>query len=73
MRAGTDLQVNNFLLTPSERAGVANLPTTQAEQGGLARANFFLYGNTGYMLEQGTKPGAISLVLESNPVAMLAW
>jgi hypothetical protein len=35
--------------------------------------NRYLYGGTGYMLEQGTKPGAISLVLESNPLAMLAW
>jgi hypothetical protein len=65
--------VNNFLLTPSEKAGVAHLPVTEAENATLALANAYVYGGTGYMLEQGTKPGAISLVLMSNPLAMLGW
>ncbi|KAK4033180.1 putative epoxide hydrolase [Parachaetomium inaequale] len=64
---------NNFLLTPSERAGVAHLPVTQVENATLALGDAYLYGGTGYMLEQGTKPGAISLVLMSNPLAMLGW
>ncbi|KAK4156497.1 putative epoxide hydrolase [Chaetomidium leptoderma] len=65
--------VNNFLLTPSEKAGVANLPVTPEENATLAIGAQFLYGGTGYMLEQGTKPGAISLVVMSNPMAMLGW
>ncbi|KAK0719301.1 Alpha/Beta hydrolase protein [Lasiosphaeris hirsuta] len=64
---------NNLLLTPSEKAAVADLPLTEAENVSVTTGEEFLYGASGYMLEQGTKPGTISLVLESNPLAMLAW
>lgn len=65
--------VNNFLLTPSEKAGVAHLPATPEENATLALGALFLYSGTGYMFEQGTKPGTISLVLMSNPLALLSW
>ncbi|KAK3305588.1 Alpha/Beta hydrolase protein [Chaetomium strumarium] len=64
---------NNFLLTSSERAGVAHLPVTREENTTFALGAQFLYAGTGYLLEQGTKPGTISLVLMTNPVAMLGW
>ncbi|KAK0702453.1 Alpha/Beta hydrolase protein [Apiosordaria backusii] len=67
------LHFNNFLLTPSETAAVGNLPRTPAEDASFALAADYLYGGTGYMLEQGTKPGAISLILDSNPLALLGW
>lgn len=67
------LLFNNFLLTPSERAAVENLPRTAAENATLAVAANYLYGGTGYMLEQGTKPGTISLILDSSPLALLSW
>ncbi|KAH6845623.1 Alpha/Beta hydrolase protein [Chaetomium sp. MPI-CAGE-AT-0009] len=64
---------NNFLLTATEKAGVADLPLTPAEEAAIAFGESYLYAGTGYMLEQGTKPGAISLVLMSNPMALLGW
>jgi hypothetical protein len=64
---------NNFLLTPSEIAGAEKLPATQEESATLALGAMYRHGGTGYMLEQGTKPGAISLILEANPLAMLGW
>ncbi|KAK0710075.1 Alpha/Beta hydrolase protein [Lasiosphaeria miniovina] len=64
---------NNFILTPSEKAAVANLPVSPAENATLVSAQEFTDSGTGYMLEQGTRPGLISLVLMSNPVAMLEW
>ncbi|KAK4139460.1 putative epoxide hydrolase [Dichotomopilus funicola] len=64
---------NNFLLTPSEKAGVAHLPVLPQEALTIAINKQFIYSGTGYMLEQGTKPGTISLALMSNPVALLAW
>jgi hypothetical protein len=65
--------VNNFLLRPSERGGVAQLPLTPEENATLAVGAHFLNSGTGYMLEQGTKPGTISLVLMTNPLALLGW
>jgi len=64
---------NNFLLTSSERAAVKDLPVTSAENVSLALTAGYLYSGLGYMLEQGTKPGALSLILESSPAAMLGW
>ncbi|KAH6620698.1 Alpha/Beta hydrolase protein [Chaetomium sp. MPI-SDFR-AT-0129] len=64
---------NNFLLTPSEKAGIAHLPVLPQEALTIAINKQFIYSGTGYMLEQGTKPGTISLALMSNPVALLAW
>ncbi|KAK3325961.1 Alpha/Beta hydrolase protein [Apodospora peruviana] len=64
---------NNFILTPSEIASVADLPVTPGENASIAAGTAFRYSGVGYMLEQGTKPGAIALVSESNPLAMLGW
>ena len=69
----TLLTVNNLLLTPSEKAAVAHLPLTPAENATLTRAAEFLNSGTGYLLEQGTKPGTISLILMTNPIALLEW
>ncbi|KAK3364856.1 Alpha/Beta hydrolase protein [Lasiosphaeria ovina] len=55
------------------KAAVANLPVSLAENATLASAQGFINSGTGYMLEQGTRPELISLVLMSNPVAMLEW
>ncbi|KAK0641335.1 Alpha/Beta hydrolase protein [Cercophora newfieldiana] len=64
---------NNFILTESERAALSKLPVTAAENASFARSAQYMYSGLGYMLEQGTKPAAISLILESTPIAMLGW
>ncbi|AEO60275.1 hypothetical protein MYCTH_2120346 [Thermothelomyces thermophilus ATCC 42464] len=64
---------NNLILTPSEMSAVENLPVTSEEGATLARAAQFGDRETGYILEQGTKPGSLSLALMSNPMALLAW
>ncbi|GAB1313722.1 hypothetical protein MFIFM68171_03932 [Madurella fahalii] len=64
---------NNFLLTPSERASVAHLPVTPAENDSLSFAAELFYSGTGYLFEQGTRPGTISMALMTNPLALLAW
>ena len=50
-----------------------NLPITPVENASLSVGNEFFYAGAGYLMEQGTKPGTISAVLMSNPVALLAW
>jgi len=52
---------------------VSDLPVTPEEATTLARAAQFGDRDTGYLYEQGTKPGGISLALMSNPMALLAW
>lgn len=39
----------------------------------VARSNMWSGFGTGYLIEQATKPGTIGAVLESSPVAVLAW
>ncbi|KAK0620503.1 Alpha/Beta hydrolase protein [Immersiella caudata] len=64
---------NNFLLTQSEREALSDLPITPAENASFALAAQYMYSGLGYMFEQGTKPGALALVVESSPLAMLGW
>ena len=66
-------QVNNFLITATEGSGLENLPVTPEENATIAAAQQYLSTGTGYLLEQGTKPGTISLVLMTNPLALLGW
>jgi microsomal epoxide hydrolase len=66
-------QVNNFLITATEGSRLENLPVTPEEKATIAAAQQYLSTGTGYLLEQGTKPGTISLVLMTNPLALLGW
>ncbi|KAJ5594177.1 uncharacterized protein N7459_000385 [Penicillium hispanicum] len=43
------------------------------EKGGLERMTNFMTMGSGYMMEQGTRPSTIGLVLSTNPLALLAW
>ena len=52
---------------------MANLSVTPQEKASLAISQLFYDSGTGYMLEQGTKPGTIALALGTNPVALLSW
>lgn len=62
-----------YFLTAEQSAAVANLTITPAEEQRLASVK--AWGSTGsaYANEHGTRPSTISLVLNTNPVAMLAW
>ncbi|KAH0040661.1 alpha/beta-hydrolase, partial [Aureobasidium melanogenum] len=46
---------------------------TEAEHKGLDRAREFLRTGSSYAIQHATKPATISLVLSSNPIALLAW
>lgn len=52
---------------------MADLPVTPQENASLAISAVFYDSGTGYMLEQGTKPGTISMALGTNPLALLSW
>lgn len=43
------------------------------EKEGRLRAEKFTTSGTGYSLEHATRPSTIGLILNSNPVALLAW
>lgn len=62
-----------YFLTEAQQAAVAGIPITPAEQEQLGRAvNWGLRGRA-YADEHGTRPATLSLVLMTNPLAMLAW
>jgi microsomal epoxide hydrolase len=50
-----------------------HLEVAEEEQRGLLRARNFEATGRGYALEHATRPSTISLVLSSNPIALLAW
>ena len=65
--------MNMYFLTEAQQAAVAGIPVTPAEQVQLDRAaNWGLKGRA-YANEHGTRPATLSLVLMTNPLAMLAW
>lgn len=45
----------------------------KVDQAAVARSNMWSGFGTGYLVEQATKPGTIGAVLESSPIAVLAW
>jgi hypothetical protein len=65
--------VNLFFLTEAQTAAVAGIPVTPAEQVQVDRAADWSVKGTSYGNEHGTRPATISLVLSTNPLAMLAW
>ncbi|KAK5659537.1 hypothetical protein OQA88_739 [Cercophora sp. LCS_1] len=67
------LLFNNILLSRDQRKQTEGLPVTEEEGVALQRAATFFVNGTGYMVEQGTRPGTIGLILETNPLALLAW
>lgn len=45
----------------------------EQDQKGLARARAWSEWGQGYRLEHSTRPATIGAVLDSSPVAVLAW
>lgn len=56
-----------------EPADVSPDEVTDEEETGLLRARDFAMFGVGYGIEQATRPSTIGLVLQSSPVAFLAW
>lgn len=50
-----------------------NPPTDPLEKRALQRATDFVDTGYGFLLEQGTRPSTIGLVLSSSPLALLSW
>lgn len=46
---------------------------TEVERRGLERGNTWKASGNAYALEQATRPSTIGFVLDSNPLALLAW
>ena len=65
------IHLNFFPMLPPEGADLASLD--EFDQKGLARAAAWGQWGQGYRIEQSTKPATIGAVLESSPVAVLAW
>jgi microsomal epoxide hydrolase len=65
--------VNLFFLTGAQNEVVKDIPITPAEQVQVERAADWSVKGTSYGNEHGTRPATISLVLSTNPLAMLAW
>lgn len=59
----------------AEPCGLENelLPVSPSERKGLERGAEFEKLGRAYALEHATRPSTISLVLGSNPIALLAW
>ena len=53
--------------------GLTDHNLTDFEKAGIERMNNFKLMGSGYMMEHGTRPSTIGLVLSTNPVALLAW
>ncbi|KAH0148905.1 alpha/beta-hydrolase, partial [Aureobasidium melanogenum] len=62
----------NFCIMEDEPEQLGD-DVSEAEHKGLDRAREFLRTGSSYAIQHATKPATISLVLSSNPVALLAW
>lgn len=60
-------------MNPEQAAAVANISVTPEEQAKLDYAAEWAKSGNGYSTEHGTRPSTIGLVLQTNPLAMLAW
>ncbi|KAK4202089.1 putative epoxide hydrolase [Triangularia verruculosa] len=65
--------LNMFFMTSQQQAIVANLNITAKEQEKVDYAAQWATTGNAYAVEHGTRPSTLSLVLQSSPVAMLAW
>ncbi|KAK4169582.1 putative epoxide hydrolase [Cladorrhinum sp. PSN259] len=65
--------LNMYFMTPEQSAAVANISINEEER--KRQDDAAAWGKTGsaYANEHGTRPSTISLVLNTNPMAMLAW
>ncbi|KAK4661107.1 uncharacterized protein QC763_001380 [Podospora pseudopauciseta] len=65
--------LNMFFMTSQQQASVAHLNISAEEQAKVDYAAAWATTGNAYAVEHGTRPSTISLVLQTNPVAMLAW
>lgn len=56
-----------------EPEGVSESDLNEVEKKQLKRAEGFGLYNSAYAIEHGTKPATIGFVLDSSPLALLAW
>lgn len=69
---GTDFDAVNYCFT-GEPTGINPQDVTEEEQQGILRARDFATFGVGYGIEHASRPSTIGLVLQSNPLAFLAW
>ena len=62
-----------LFLTANQSAEVANIPITPEEKKQQEFVNAWAQTGSAYAVEHGTRPSTISLVLNTNPLAMLTW
>lgn len=72
-RTNEQKKVNMFFMTSQQQASVAHLNISAEEQAKVDYAAAWATTGNAYAVEHGTRPSTISLVLQTNPVAMLAW
>ncbi|KAF2173531.1 hypothetical protein M409DRAFT_35172 [Zasmidium cellare ATCC 36951] len=75
--AGSDsckgFHLNNVFGDPPAGEGDPEEGLDEVEKRGLRRGEEFLRTGMAYAMEHGTRPGTIGLVLQSSPLAGLAW
>lgn len=54
-------------------SGISDADLTETDIGCLSRAAEFSRTGSAYALEHATRPSTIGFVLNSNPLALLAW
>ena len=65
--------VNMLFLNADQAAAVANISITPEEEKMMEFVNAWAQTGSAYAVEHGTRPSTISLVLNTNPLGMLAW
>jgi microsomal epoxide hydrolase len=65
--------LNMYFMTAEQSAAVADIPITTEEQARLDQAAAWAQTGSAYAAEHGTRPSTITLVLSTNPLAMLVW
>ncbi|KAK5656640.1 hypothetical protein OQA88_4620 [Cercophora sp. LCS_1] len=65
--------LNMLFLTAAQSAAVAGIPITPEEEVQQEFVNAWGATGSAYAVEHGTRPSTISLVLNTNPLGMLAW
>lgn len=70
----TECQAVHVNFVPISQPAGTNLDSLSAtEKEGLVRAENFMATGRGYSVEHATKPSTIGLILNSNPISLLAW
>jgi len=62
-----------LFLTADQASAVANISITPEEEKQMEYVNAWAQTGSAYAVEHGTRPSTISLVLNTNPLGMLAW